>query len=98
MNKSPEQCQDINDIRSEIDRIDEKIIQLISQRAGFVKAAAPFKSSKSSVKAEDRVKTMLGKRRQWAIQEKMDPDFVENLFMKIIQYFINEEIQHWEKS
>lgn len=39
----PDDCSNMNEIRSEIDNIDYAIIQLLSIRFGYVKAASKFK-------------------------------------------------------
>lgn len=72
--KLPSECQNIEDIRTEIDGIDEKIIALIGKRADYVKAAAKFKTNRSAVKAPARVAEMMLQRRQWAEQNKIGPD------------------------
>ena len=57
--KKPEACGDLSEIRSAIDRIDMQLIDLISARAGYVKAAAKFKADTGAVKAPERVRKML---------------------------------------
>ncbi len=36
-------CKDINEVRDNIDRIDNQIVKLIAERSFFVKQAANFK-------------------------------------------------------
>jgi isochorismate pyruvate lyase len=95
--KSPAECQHIEDIRAEIDSIDEKIIALIGQRADYVKSAAKFKADKSAVRAPDRVSKMMLQRRQWAEQNRISPDMIEKIYNELVSYFIGEEFKHWEK-
>ena len=47
----------------EIDRIDRGILALLGERAGYVHAAARFKSSEADVEAPSRLAAMLGGRR-----------------------------------
>ncbi len=49
--KSPQECLGMEDIRAEIDRRDRKIIALLGERAGYVHAAAAFKTSEDGVRA-----------------------------------------------
>ena len=51
--KEPDRCENITDIRTEIDRLDRQVIAIISQRFGYVKGAAKFKTSETSVKAPE---------------------------------------------
>lgn len=89
--KTPEECLNIQDIRREIDRIDQEIITLIGKRYEYVKAAANFKTGEASVKAPDRVASMLKKRREWAEEAGLDPDVIEKLYTDLVNYFIQEE-------
>jgi isochorismate pyruvate lyase len=45
MIKQPQDCQNIQDIRTEIDSLDREIISKFAQRFEYVKAAAKFKQS-----------------------------------------------------
>ncbi|MDI6794998.1 MAG: chorismate mutase [bacterium] len=40
--KAPEECADVQDIRSEIDHIDKEIITLIGKRFEYVRAAIAY--------------------------------------------------------
>ena len=93
--KQPEECSNIQEIRTEIDHIDRQIIAAIGQRFKYVKAASKFKTSENSVKAPERLKLMLQKRRGWAEEECLNPDVIENLYRDLVDYFIAEELKHW---
>ena len=64
---TPDECQNMTDIRREIDAIDHQVIKLWGQRKGYVQAASRFKTSANKVKAPERFKAMLEQRREWAI-------------------------------
>ena len=96
--KQPTKCQNMEDIRAAIDEIDHQIISLIGKRSSCVYAAAKFKTDKASVKAPDRVKKMLAKRRQWAEKHNIDPDFIESLFSNMVEHFISKEMKNWENE
>ncbi|MBE9180352.1 isochorismate lyase [Oculatella sp. LEGE 06141] len=93
--KSPEDCTTMSDIRAEIDRLDRQVIALWGQRFAYVKAASRFKTSEASVKAPERVQTVLNQRREWAEAEGLNPDIVEKLYHDLIHYFVEEEINQW---
>lgn len=95
--KLPEKCENIQDIRVEIDNIDKKIINLLGTRYNYVKAASKFKKSEENVRADDRVKKMIEKRREWAESEGLSPDIVENIYRTLVNYFISEELNEWRK-
>ncbi|WP_316820254.1 isochorismate lyase [Pedobacter gandavensis] len=95
--KQPEECQNMIDIRQEIDHIDQQIIGLIGRRYQYVKSAAQFKTSESSVKAPERFASMLLERRKWAEQQDLDPNVIEKIYTDLVHYFINEELNHWKE-
>ena len=94
----PEECVNIQQVRAEIDRIDKTIIDLIGSRYQYVKAAAQFKTSESSVKAPERFTSMLLQRREWAEGQGLNPDVIANLYTDLVTYFINEELNHWKQK
>ena len=90
--KMPDKCAGMGDIRAEIDRIDKEVIALLGQRFQYVQAAAQFKTSAESVKAPERLKSMLEQRRQWAAEEGLNPDAIEKMYNDPVGYFIKEEM------
>ena len=96
--KKPEDCADLQDVREAIDTIDENIIDLIGQRAGYVQVATKFKTDTASVKAPDRVSQMLDQRKKWAKKNQLDLDFIETVFSTMVDYFINKEMKQWSSK
>lgn len=94
--RSPQQCRDMQDIRSEIDAIDRQIIALLGQRIGYVEAAAAFKRDASAVRADERVNAMIRVRRQWAEEEQLPPDLIEKMYRTLVDGFIQHEMTKWE--
>ncbi|WP_062064078.1 isochorismate lyase [Cellvibrio sp. OA-2007] len=93
---TPEQCANMADIREEIDLLDRSIIQLIGQRYQYVKSAAKFKTSETTVCAPERFKAMLLQRREWAQEQGLHPDVIEKLYSDLVNYFIQEEMERWK--
>lgn len=93
----PEECRSIEDVRAAIDSLDHQIVALIGQRAAYVRAAARFKTSTSSVRAPERQAAMLEQRRQWAVASGLSPDMITRLYQELISYFVGEEMQHWQE-
>src|ERR1044071_1601615 len=93
---SPSECSSLAEVRAEIDRIDRAIIALIRERAGYVHAAARFKSSQADVAAPDRQASMIRDRRAWAEQAGLDPNIIEKLYRDLVAYFIVRETEHWK--
>jgi isochorismate pyruvate lyase len=96
--KRPENCESIEDVRRGIDALDREIIQLIGRRAGYVEAAARFKSGEQSVRAPERERTMLEARRRWAEENGLDPGVIEDLYRTLVSYFVDREMDEWRKT
>lgn len=96
--KTPDECENITDIRTEIDRLDRQFITLLGQRFTYVKAASKFKLSDTSVKAPERFQMMLEQRRVWAEEEGLNADVIEKMYRDLVNHFIDEEMKHWQQS
>ena len=94
----PENCTDMIDVRREIDSIDEAIIAALGKRFEYVKSAAKFKTSATSVRAPQRFEAMLAQRRQWAEAQDLNPDVIEKMYRDLVGYFIEEEMSKWRKD
>ena len=93
---SPGLCQTLDEIRTGMDAIDRKIVDLIVQRVAYVRAAAKFKTSATSVAAPERVQAVLNTRRQWAEDAGLSGPVIEALYRDLVAYCISEEKKHWE--
>lgn len=91
----PQACADMEDIRREIDALDQAVIKLLGKRFQYVLAASKFKTSATSVRAPERFKAMLVTRRQWAEAEGLSPDAIEKMYSDLVSHFIAEEMKHW---
>jgi len=90
--KPPAECTTIEEVRSEIDRIDRAIIESLALRRGYVHAVMQFKRSEEDVHAHDRQRQMLAVRRQWAEEVGLSPEMVETLFRSVVNHFVAEEL------
>ena len=80
----PDRCEDIGQIRAEIDRIDRQVIAALGERFAYVEAAARFKTGEADVRAPGRVEAMLRRRRDWAVEEGLDPDVIEKIYRDLV--------------
>jgi isochorismate pyruvate lyase len=96
--KTPEQCENIADIRTEIDRRDRQIVALLGERLKYVRAASQFKTSEASVRAVERVRNLLQDRRTWASEEGLDPELIEKMYRDLLTFFIEEEMNDWKST
>lgn len=89
--KSPEECASLAEVRVAIDTLDRELLALLGRRAGYVHAAARFKTDAASVRAPERVRAMLEQRRAWAREEGLDPELIAQLFTLLVDYFTRRE-------
>lgn len=93
MSLPPDDCTSLDEVRREIDAIDREIVALLARRAGYVDAAARFKTSEQHVAAPDRQAAMLRARREWAAADGLDPDVIEDVYRRLVAYFIRRELE-----
>jgi len=92
--KLPLECENIADIRKEIDAIDYSIMKLFGLRYKYVKHIVKFKEkTPESIAAVDRQKVVIEKRREWAIENELNPDVFEEMYRNLIKHFIDEEMK-----
>lgn len=91
--KKPDKCTSVEEIRNEIDAIDQQIITLIGNRFLFVKEIVKYKSNAVDIKAQKRYDEVLKKRKEWATDNGLSPEIIEDIYKTLIHYFINEEMK-----
>ena len=73
--------KDLSQLRQNIDEIDLAIVKLLAERMEVCRQVAEVKAgTATAVIQPQRVREVLTVRRQWAIDNQVDPDFTEQLF------------------
>lgn len=86
--------QQLSNIRSDIDRIDEEIINLIKARLVLVEKIATEKKDKHVTAFQlERYINILKSRGEWASEKKIAKDFIEKLFQLIHEESISTQIE-----
>jgi isochorismate pyruvate lyase len=88
----------LSDIRVCIDSLDFSVIDILARRMHYVHAAIQFKPDEASIPAPERVTEMLVARRLYAEQSGLDPDFVEGIFCRLIDWYISNQIAYWREK
>ena len=91
--KSPEACENIGEIRNEIDSIDKEIINLFAIRFGYVKEIVRFKTNQEEIVAQKRYDEVIAKNRKNAEEKNLNPDIIEKICRQLMNYFIDEEMK-----
>jgi isochorismate pyruvate lyase len=92
MLKNIENCQNIEKIRTNIDRIDRQIVSLLAERGAYVKQAAQFKKTTADVKAPQRVEQVISKVTALSVELGANPFVTEQVYRAMIAGFINAEL------
>lgn len=91
-------CNSLEEVRTEIDKIDDQIVDLISKRSHLVRQAASFKNSIEEVKADDRIDYILQKVRHSAIKADVSPNMISDLFKIMINEMVETEISEFRNT
>jgi len=85
-------CNSLQEAREEIDKIDDKIVELIAARNAYIKQIAHFKNSVEEVKAQDRIEDVINRMRAKAIELDLSPNLINELYIKMIDAMVDTEI------
>lgn len=91
-------CNSLEEVREEIDTLDDKIVDLISQRSHLIRQAASFKNSVDEVKADDRIEFIKQKVRHKAIELAVSPNMISELFTIMIDEMVETEIAEFRNT
>lgn len=92
-----ETCENLEQVRANIDRIDDNIIKLIAERSQYVLQASKFKKNEEAVKDNSPVEKVIQKSREKATTYGANPDMIESLYREMITRFINMEMTEFKK-
>jgi isochorismate pyruvate lyase len=95
---TPEDCQSLEDVRVQIDRLDRIIVPLLVERTGYVRRAAAFKSAPGDVAAPARQAVVYENARRIANEVGGDPALIERLYRLLVSEFIAEEHTLFEEK
>jgi len=91
-------CNSLEEVRNEIDELDTKLVDLISERSHLIRQAAAFKQSVEEVKAEDRINFILQRVRHHAIEKGVSPNMISELFEIMIDEMVETEIAEFRNA
>lgn len=91
-NRTPDQCLNMTDLRTEIDRIDRTLIRLLSERQRYIERAAEIKSHQRDIRDEARIADVLDKVTAAAGQAGLDPEIARAVWRELIERSIAHEM------
>lgn len=91
MIKAPADCSTKEDVRDEIDRIDQALLGLFAERHKYVTRMAQIKTDPHEANDPARIATVIGKQRARAAELELDEDQAELIWSTLINWNINYE-------
>ncbi|MCG8441544.1 MAG: chorismate mutase [Caulobacterales bacterium] len=89
--RAPADCASMDDVRAEIDRLDEQLVDLLGARWGYVDRAWQLKASPDQALVPWRVQQVIDKVRARAERGGMPPALAEALWRQLIGWGIQYE-------
>lgn len=83
----------LDEVRTEIDRLDGEIVRLLAARSACVEEVLRFKRTAEDVRAPDRIEQVIARTRALATEHGADPDLVERVYRTMIDGFIAHELR-----
>ncbi len=87
---SPRACSTLGEVRSSIDEVDRRIVELLAERGAYALQAARFKRG-GTVKDPAREEQVIANVRDLAGRRGLDPELVETLYRDLIAGLVRAE-------
>ena len=90
----PADCPDMSTLREQIDTLDRELVRLLARRASYIDRAVVIKTEAglpASIPA--RIEDVVAKVKATARDEGLDPEIVEVMWRKLIDWSIAREAQ-----
>ena len=91
-------CNSLQEAREEIDKIDDKIVELIATRNAYIKQLAHFKNSVDEIKAKDRIDDVINRMRARAIELDLSPNLINDLYIRMINAMVDTEVAEYKNA
>ena len=88
----------LNILRKKLDKIDNKLLLLISERGNLVKKVLSLKMYKKEIIDKKRIKLILKKINTESKKKKIDPKITNGIWKNIIWSFIDFEKRNFKKK
>lgn len=88
----------LEEVRTEIDKLDNQLVELISARSHLIRSVATFKDSVEDVKADERIEYIMQKVRHKAIEAGVSPNMISELFTIMIDDMVETEIAEFRNK
>ncbi len=96
--REPKDCRSMDEVRAEIDRIDQSLVDLIGERFAYVDRAWQLKQSPAEARVPWRIQQVIDKVRARAAAKDLPPELAEALWRQMIGWFVQYEEEKLRQS
>ena len=90
----PGDCNSMDELRHQIDKLDVKIIELLTNRSEFIDRATELKKSNGMpARIPERIESVVSNARNAAEELDLDADLVEKIWRILIDWSIQREAE-----
>ncbi len=90
----PVDCNNMDELRHQIDKLDVKIIELLANRSKFIDRATELKKSNGMpARIHERIESVVSNARNAAEELDLDADLVEKIWRILIDWSIQREAE-----
>tara|TARA_Y100001935_G_C17249000_1_gene479929 strand:+ start:641 stop:931 length:291 start_codon:yes stop_codon:yes gene_type:complete len=95
---SPKSRKKLNILRKRLDKLDDKLINLISIRSNIVKNVLKLKNHKREIVDKKRIDIILKNIKKKSIKKKIDPKITKRIWKNMIFAYIDYEKRNFSKK
>ena len=95
---SPENKKKLNILRNKLDKIDDRLIDIIKIRTNLVTEVVKLKDYKNQIIDKKRISIILKKIKKKSISKKIDPKITNRIWKNMIWSYINYERKIFKKK
>ncbi len=95
---SPNNKKKLNILRNKLDKLDDKLIEIIKERTNIVNDVVKLKKYKHEIIDKKRIKIILKKIKKKSISKKIDPEITNRIWKNMIWSYINYEKKFFKKK
>jgi len=95
--KTPEDCQDMTDVRAGVDATDLELVALLERRFGYMRAAARIKPTRDTVRDEARKASVINAAVAAAEARSVPSEVIADIWERLVEGSIAYEFVEWDR-
>ncbi len=95
---SPLNKRKLSKVRNNLDKLDNKLLQIIKKRTLLVNEVLKLKEYKKEIVDQKRINTILKKIKRKSIKNKIDPKITNRIWRNMIWSYIDYEKRNFKKK